>query len=353
LIGKEGVMADKLRVGVLGLTHDHIWSNIRDLNASPLGHLAAAADPNPELLDKAKSEYGCPQVFESYGDMLGEVELDAVYIFGDNATGADLAVMAAEYGLHVLVEKPMAADLDGANQMLAAARTAGTLLMVNWPFAWWPQLQKAMSMAHAGEIGQLFSVKYRSAHAGPKELGCTPYFYNWLYDAELNGAGALMDYCCYGAALARFMLGQPSRVIGVVGHLLKDYVTVDDNAVIVMQWPRAIAITEASWTQIGHMTSYVAVIYGSEGTLVVEPGQNGRLLLATREHEDGIEVEAPPLPPEMQSATAYFLSRIVNGLPGEGLCSAEVSRDAQEILEAGLLSSLRGEAVSLPLPMSY
>jgi len=245
----------------------------------------------------------------------------------------------------------MASTLDGAVQMVAAARKAGTKLMINWPFAWLPQLNHAMKMAQAGEIGTLFSVKYRSAHAGPKELGCSPYFYNWLYDAELNGAGALMDYCCYGAALARYMLGQPSRVVGVVGHLLKDYITLDDNAIITMQWPRAIAVTEASWTQIGHLTSYVAVLYGSEGTLLVEPGAKGRLLLATREHEDGIEVAVSALPPEQCSATAHFLDCIVNDKPIEGICSAEVSRDAQEILEAGLISAQQGTAVSLPLPI--
>jgi predicted dehydrogenase len=340
-----------LRIGVLGMTHDHVWGNLADLKKSNLGELVAAADPNEELLAKVQQDYDCPAVFEDYEEMLEETELDAVYIFGDNATGAELTILAAEYGLHVLIEKPMASDLDGANRMLAAVREAGVTLMVNWPFAWWPQLQKAMSMAKGGEIGQLFQTKYRSAHAGPKELGCTPYFYNWLYDAELNGAGALMDYCCYGAALARTMLGQPSRVVGVVGHCLKDYITLDDNAVIIMQWPRAIAITEASWTQIGHLTSYFATIYGSDGTLHVEPGNKGRLLLATREHEDGIEVKVDPLSEDRNNATNYFLSRISQGLPVEGLSSAEISRDAQEILEAGLLSAREGTTMSLPLPI--
>lgn len=346
-------MTSKLRIGVLGMTHDHVWGNLKDLNASPLGELVAAADPNEELLSKVKNEYNCPTVYDSYEDMLEEESLDAVYVFGDNLTGAELSIMAAEAGLHVLIEKPMASTLDGAMRMLAAARTAGTSLMVNWPFAWWPQLQKAFEMVQAGEIGQLFQTKYRSAHAGPKELGCTPYFYNWLYDAELNGAGALMDYCCYGTALARYLLGQPSRVNGIMGHCLKDYITLDDNAVIVMQWPRAIAISEASWTQIGHLTSYYAMIYGSEGTLVVEPGANGKLLLANHAHEDGIAVDVPPAPAGMRNATDYFLTRISQGLPIEGLCSAEISRDAQEILEAGILSAQEGKAMSLPLPMSF
>ncbi|CAN5758149.1 Gfo/Idh/MocA family oxidoreductase [soil metagenome] len=343
----------KLRVGVLGMTHDHIWGNLADLKQSALGELVAAADPNEELRAKVQKEYNCKNVFESYEELLEEAELDVVYVYGDNANGADLAALAALRGLHVMIEKPMAANLDGADQVLAAARRSGVTLMINWPFAWWPQLQKAMTMAQNGEIGKLFSVKYRSAHAGPKELGCTPYFYDWLYDAHLNGAGALMDYGCYGSALARYLLGQPSRVTGVAGRLQKDYITLDDNAVIIMQYPRAIAISEASWTQIGHLTSYFATIYGSDGTLVIEPGSKGRLLLATREHEDGVEVDVPALPAELQNASAYFLSRITQNLPVEGLCSAEVSRDAQEILEAALLSSTNGQAVSLPLPVNY
>ena len=53
----------------------------------------------------------------------------------------------------------------------------------------------------------------------------------------------------------------------------------------------------------------------------------------------------------MRSGSAYFVHCIANDLPIQGICSAEVSRDAQEILEAGLLSSTYGEAVSLPLPI--
>lgn len=344
-------MAQSIRVGVLGLTHDHVWGNLRDLVKSARGTLVGVADPNPELLDRIRREYSGVQVFEQAAALLDAVELDAVYIYGDNAGGVELAELAAGRGLHMMVEKPMAADLAGADRMLAAARSAGVTLMVNWPNAWLPQLQHGLHLAQSGAIGTVFGTRYRSAHEGPKEIGCSPYFYGWLYDAERNGAGALMDYCCYGAALARTVLGQPSQVTAMVGRLVKEYVTVDDNAVIVMQWPQAMAVTEASWTQIGHLTSYTAVIYGSEGTLVIEPGKNGRLLLATRDQPDGAAVEVPAPAEEWHSATAYFLSRIEGGLPVEGMCNARVSRDAQEILEAGLLAATEGHAVALPLPI--
>lgn len=344
-------MSAPLRLAVLGLTHDHVWGNLAALQDLPEGTLVAAADPNLPLLDRIRTETGCESLFEDYEDLLDQTDLDAVYVFGDNATGAEMAIAAAEQGLHVMVEKPMAADLGGAIQMVAAARANDVKLMVNWPFAWNPNLQHAWDLARTGAIGTLFGTKYRAAHAGPKELGCTPYFYNWLYDAELNGAGALMDYCCYGAAMARYLLGQPSRVNGVAGQLVKDYITLDDNAIIVMQYPRAMAVTEASWTQIGHLTSYETVIYGTEGTLFVERYGGGRVLMATREHDDGIEMAVPEPADHLRSGSAYFLHCIANDLPIEGICSAEVGRDAQEILEAGLLSSTYGEAVSLPLPI--
>ena len=188
-------MAETIRVGVMGLTHDHVWENLAELGATKLGRLVAAADPNAELLEKVRQETGCSQTFDSYADMLDEVELDAVYIYADNATGADLAVMAANAGLHVMVEKPMASTLEGAVAMLAAARSAGRLLMVNWPFTWWPGLQKAFAMVQAGEIGQVFSVVPLGAAPG---LGCTPSMSGCMTGTERGRA--LMDYCCYGGA---------------------------------------------------------------------------------------------------------------------------------------------------------
>jgi predicted dehydrogenase len=342
-------MSNTIRVGVLGLTHDHVWTNLRHLKQSATGELVAVADPNPELRARAQKEFACQQLYADASTMLENEKLDAVYVFSDNATGTDLVVLAAQHGLHVMVEKPMAATLDGAVRMLAAARMANVKLMVNWPFAWYPELQHAINMAQSGAIGTIHGLRYRVAHRGPKDIGCSPYFYNWLYDAELNGAGAYMDFCCYGAALARHLLGMPSRVNATIGHLLKDYATVDDNGVLVMQWARAMAIAEGSWTQVGALASNTTVIYGSEGTLLVEKGKEERVLMATRDDPHGVVMDIPAAAEDRRSGSAYFLSCIQNDTPVEGLCSAEVGRDTQEIVEAGLLAAAKFESVGLPL----
>jgi predicted dehydrogenase len=342
-------MSTTIRVGVMGLTHDHVWTNLRHLKQSATGELVAVADPNLELRERAQKEFACQQLYADASTMLENEKLDAVYVFSDNATGTDLVLLAAQHGLHVMVEKPMAATLDGAVRMLAAARMANVKLMVNWPFAWYPELQHAINVAQSGAIGTLLGLRYRVAHGGPKDIGCSPYFYNWLYDAELNGAGAYMDFCCYGAALARHLLGMPSRVNATIGHLLKDYATVDDNAVLVMQWARAMAIAEGSWTQVGALASNTTVIYGSEGTLLVEKGKEERVLIATRDDPHGAAMDIPAAAEDRRSGSAYFLSCIRNDTPVEGLCSAEVGRDAQEIVEAGLLAAAKFESVGLPL----
>jgi predicted dehydrogenase len=341
-------MADRLRVAALGLAHDHVWNNLAELTQTPGAELVAVADPEPSLLERAKTEFHCP-AYTSYERLLVEHKLDAVYVFADNATGVELAETAAAEKLHVLIEKPMAATLAGADRMLAAARRAGVRLMVNWPFAWWAPLQHAMLLARQRVIGELWEVKYRSAHQGPRELGCSPYFCNWLYDRDLNGAGAFMDYCCYGAALARALLGMPSRVVGVAGRLVKEDITVDDNGLIVMSYPRAMAISEGSWTQIGHLTAYISTFYGTRGTLLIEPGPLGRILLASPDKPDGVPIDVPPLPPEDRTASAHFVHCLRTGQEFTLLCQDRVGRDAQEILEAGLASSQSGSEVSLPL----
>ena len=341
-------MSKTFRIGVLGLSHDHVWDNLQELRASGQAVLVAAAEGHEPLRERVRQEYGCT-VYADSQSLLERETLDAVYLYGDNRGKVEAGIRAAAKGLHLLVEKPLAADLADADRLLAAVRRAGVRLMVNWPFAWWPQLQQALRMAQAGEIGTLWQVRYRAAHEGPREMGCSPYFSDWLLDPQRNGGGALIDYCCYGAALARLLLGVPSRVMGIVGRLCKEDMPAEDNAVLVLSYPRALALTEASWTQIGKLTAYQPAIYGTRGTLLVEPRLGGRLWLATAAQPDGVEVALAKPAPEQQSASACFLHALATGQPFPELCQDRHGRDAQEILEAGLRSARSGQDVSLPL----
>jgi len=330
-----------LRIGILGLIHDHVWDHLPQLQHSQNAELVAAFDSNQELRERIQSEHQCP-VYPTAEELFEQHELDGVYIFSSNKEGAELALAALERGLPVMIEKPMAASLSQAEAMLAAARERDLCLMVNWPFAWWPQMQHAIALAKSGGIGDLWQVKYRAAHAGPKELGCSDYFCDWLFDPSLNGGGAMMDYCCYGCVLASNLLGTPESVSGIGGQYRPAPLGVEDNALIVMQYPNGIATAEGSWSQIGKLTAYATAIYGTAGTLIVEPHKKGRLLLATEADPLGTEVkvECPVL--TLQTATEHFAHCVRTGDAPWELCHPQISLSAQQILESGIQQLKRG-----------
>ena len=333
------------RFGIIGLSHDHVWDVLPELVGNENAELVAATSLQPPLLERAKKEYDIKAYTDSQ-EMAASEQLDAVLIYGNNRTGAEEAVKALERGWHVLIEKPIAADLEGANKLLQTADSMGNRLMVNWPIIWWPQVQQAIAMAQAGDIGEVWQVRYRAAHQGPKEMGASEYFCDWLYDPNRNGGGALLDYCCYGAALSCVLMGRPHHVTAVAGQLLKTDLDAEDNAVLLMQYPKGISIAEASWTQVDKMTNYRTIIYGSEGTLLAEP-EKGRLLLATEKRPEGEEIEIIEPDEHLRGPIAHFLHGIQSEKSFHPLCRAGHGRDVQEILELGMESAATGQRVAL------
>ena len=339
-------MAKTYRVGVASMVHDHVWGELAHWSSLPNVEMVAAADANAPLREKVQGEYGVGRVYESWQEMLEREELDIVQAASENNAAADIVEACAARGIHVVSEKPMAATLAQAERMLAAATEADIKLLINWPTAWVPALQEWARRIQAGDIGQITYLKYRSAHNGPKEIGCSPYFWGWLYDAEKNGAGALMDYCCYAADYAAALLGLPQQIMGMRGVFVKDYPIPDDNAIIIMQYPHAFGVAEASWTQpVGYAEGANPVAYGIGGSLAVAKGK----LLWQRPGESLETLTPPDLAAPYRHAPEYLIHCIETGQPVEGFCSPKVSRDAQEILEAGLRAADTGQTMTLPL----
>lgn len=344
-----------LRVGVLGLSHDHVWSNLAALAAGEEGRLVAAADPDPQLRGRLERTHGGVAALDRYDALLDRRDLDAVFVFADNRTSGELGVRALQRGLPVMVEKPMAADLAGAEALLGAARATGLPLMVNWPTAWRPALRHGLALAQTGTVGEPVQVSHRGGHAGPREYGCSPQFCDWLYDPARNGGGALVDYCGYGALLCRALLGRPLAVSAVAAHLRKPELRAEDNAIVVLRYPRALGLLEASWTQIGGEPAFAMIVYGDAGTLIVhQPRATLAGQLAGLGHVEiargaGSTVSEPPAPPpDERDGPTYFLSRVRGGRSIEGLCAADVGRDVQEVVAAALCASRTGCAVALP-----
>ena len=339
-------MAKTYRVGFASLVHDHVWGELNHWKKLPNVEIVGCGDANAALRQQFKDATGCERTYDSWQELIETEELDIVQAASENSVAADIVEAAAAKGAHVITEKPMAARLSQANRMVDAAKKAGTQLLINWPTAWQPALVTMMTAIQSGDIGKPYYFKFRSAHNGPKEIGCSEYFWKWLYDEELNGAGALMDYCCYSADMNAFLFGLPKSVVGVRAVLVKDYPLPDDNAIILMKYDHAFGVAEASWTQtVGYATPN-PVAYGSEGSIALSGGQ---VILQRTGEKEPATLEVKPLPEGSRNGPEYLVRCLEEGRHVEGMCSAEVSRNAQEILEAGRRSADEGREMTLPL----
>lgn len=338
-------MSKTYRVGVASLVHDHVWGELKRWTALPNVEIVAAGDVNGDLRDKFKAQFGAAALYISWQEMVEKEKLDIVQAASENSVAADIVEACAAKGIHVISEKPMAATLDQANRMVEAAKRSGIHLMINWPTAWQPPIQEMERRILAGDIGCLFYFKQRSAHNGPREIGCDPHFVEWLYDEEKNGAGALMDYCCYSADMCARFMGLPKQVTGFRGVFVKEYPLPDDNAMILMKYPNAFGVAEASWTQtVGYATPN-PVAYGTDGSIAVSGGKV--VIQRTGQEPEALEPRPPESP--MCSGPEYLINCLETGEPIQGFCSMKVSRDAQEILEAGKRAADTGRTIELPV----
>ena len=346
----------RLNVGVLGLSHDHVWGNLRALHAGERGRLVAAAEPDPALRDRMRALDGGVALYDSFDALLERRDLDAVFVFSDNRMAAELGVRALASGLPVMIEKPMAADLPGARALRAATRRAGGLLMVNWPTAWRPALRHGLTLAREGAVGAAIQLSHRGGHAGPREFGCSTQFCDWLYDPRRNGGGALVDYCGYGAVLCRLVLGRPQAVTAVTPPPRKPGLVAEDNAIVVLSYATALGLLEASWTQIGGEPAFAMIVYGERGTLIVHqprPTREGERAGAGRVQIVGSDgsrfVEPPELGPEERDGPTHFLACVSGECEVTEFCAADAGCDVQEMLAGALRSAATGRQVPLPL----
>jgi predicted dehydrogenase len=146
---------------------------------------------------------------------------------------------------------------------------------------------------------------------------------------QRNGAGALADFACYGAVMSAYLLGEPLQVLGVRGNLTKDYPISDDNAVLIARYPKAIAVIEATWSQIGADGAPNPIVYGTEATAGVI---DGKLRIHRRGAEPTLETP-PPLPEGKRNAPEYFLKCLRTGARPEGVLSPEIALIAQRMVE--------------------
>ena len=154
-----------------------------------------------------------------------------------------------------------------------------------------------------------------------------------------------MDYCCYSANMCARFLGLPEAVTGFRGIFAKEYPLPDDNAIILMKYADAFGVAEASWTQVVEYATPNPVAYGTLGSLAV----SGSTLVLQHPGRQPETITPPAAEAPQRSGPEYLVHCLETGTAPAGFCSLQVSRDAQEILEAGKRAADSGQTEWLPL----
>ena len=342
--------AEKTRLAIVGLDHDHVWGIIKDLAGEPDAELVAIAETNAPLIERAQKQVG-PNVrfYSDYKKMLDEAKPDAVFATTENDKHLEILRECAKRHIHYSTEKPMATSAADAREMERLANQAGIKLMVNYWNAWVAPTHELYRRVRAGEVGPIQRIIVQYGHAGPKEIGVSKYFADWLYDPVKNGGGAIMDFGCYGAELSLWLKGRPTHVSAVTQKLkVEQNNPVDDDATITLDYPDATAVIEASWDWPYGMDRIQ--VFGPKGSL-----------LATRADlffrpAKGYDVKGPleggklaldPADHSMSNPVAYFVDRIRNDKPVEDPLSARLNVQVLEILDAARESARARRAQEL------
>jgi predicted dehydrogenase len=359
-------MARIYRVGVIGFAHMHVNEHMRAFAALPNVQWVACADTVPSVpelvkarftrqwnLEHAQHDIGIPRIYADYQEMLDQERFDIVLFCPENARHGEVARAIAAHGIHMVTEKPMAASLAEAQAMAGAARAAGVELMVNWPTTWSPAVRKAKELLDAGAIGRLLEVKWRAGSMGPLSHGSTHPGVDgtalpmtdeqkgatWWHQ-KATGGGVLLDYCCYGACLARWYAGTPAEAaFGYTANLNSPYGDAEDNAAVTVRFPRALALLEATWTTVDHGIPTGPILYGETGTMVVErSGTDQVVRLIQGKGSEPRLIPGDPLPSGRTTLAEEFVHHLETGEPLHETLQVPFNLDAMAILDAAIRS---------------
>lgn len=337
-----------LKVAVIGLTHDHVhWILGREKYGDI--DMVGIVEPNRALAEKHSKQYGYSMdiVFNTMDELMEAVQPEAVMAFNDIYGHLEVVEYFAPKGIHIMVEKPMAVSVEHAEKMIALAGKHKVRLMTNYETSWYGSNAKAFEIiGKEDKIGQIGKIVFNTGHPGPKEIGCSKEFLEWLTDPVLNGGGALTDFGCYGANIATLIMkGETPVSVSCVTQQTKPdvYPNVDDDATIILSYPKTQVVIQASWNW-SHSRKDMA-IYGKYGYVICENNEDMQIM--QNEKEGPKYFKANPLPNGVHDPFAYFTKLVKEDHPVKnfGLSSIENNLVVVQILEATKHAAETGQTV--------
>ena len=269
----------RLRMGAISFDHGHQYGWCSAHLQLPMVELVAVSEWMPEQVDRVKStlvssdgamralddpEQGSVAYYEDYQELLARDDIDAVSISSANAFHLEHTEAAAQAGKHVILEKPLATNLEDATRIVTVCDEAGVHLSTAYPTRFSPSATEAKRRVDAGEIGEIVSM-HATNHLRRATTG-------WFVDPELSGGGTIRDHIVHGTDQMRWFSGKEVISIYAEGDTLaRPEIAVDDVAMLIETFEGGIVGScDPSWNRPMTASKWGDVmirILGTEGAI--------------------------------------------------------------------------------------
>lgn len=338
-----------VRVAIAGLNHGHVSGFLHNAAQRKADiQIVGIYDPDWALVAKYGESSRLPSSaqFTDLAKMLDVAKPDAVAIFSDTYSHAAIVEAVAPRRIPIMMEKPLAVDNAQAHAIQSAAARYAIPVIVNYETTWYPstaEIGRLFRDQNAG--GEIRKMVALTGHQGPKEINVQPEFFAWLTDPVKNGAGALFDFGCYGANIMTWLMDnqRPLKVTAITQtEKPQIYAHVDDEATVILEYPKAQGIIQASWNWPINRKDFE--IYGATGYAIATGGNSLRVRLSSGAENS----QTPPARGVNERDSIAYLAAVArHQIQPSGLSSLENNVIVTEILSAARESVKTGRAVVL------
>lgn len=257
-----------MRLAIMSVAHLHAEAYVHNLRANPQVEFIGFADEEAERGEAFAVQFDAHR-FESYEALIAE-KPDGVIICSENARHRPLVEMAAEAGIHVLCEKPLATNVEDAQAIVDVCAANNVKLMTAFPMRFSTPLQSVKSLLDENQLGQVYGCNTINQGECPKHLR------SWFVDKELAGGGAMTDHIVHLADVMRWFFGvEVAEVYAESNHILyADETDVETGALVMLTFENGtFASIDCSWSKPPYYPTWGGLaldLVGENGLITVD-----------------------------------------------------------------------------------
>lgn len=269
----------KVKIGIAGLSHGHSFGVFRHYDTSKV-EIVGIAESNPALIERFRKQFNLAEdlFYRDMEEMLKETKPQGIAAFTNTYEHLKLVEICAPFGIHVMVEKPLAVNSEHMERMTQLSEKYGIFLITNFETTYHPSLNQAHKLIfEENKSGLPRKIVFHDGNDGLAKGKGRDEFYEWLTDPVLNGGGAIMDFGCYGInILTNWLQGEkPVSVYAETRQFQPDrFPEVDDDATIILNYDSLQCIIMASWNWAFGRKD--AEIYTSKGYFIADDAYHYR-----------------------------------------------------------------------------